>query len=156
METPTFVVHESDVPEVEGSYPAPFNEEKLSIYRDIGRAAGTVRVGFSKERIPPGRRTSFTHAHLEEEEIIYVLAGTCSVRLIEPGAEPREIPLRAGHVVSFPAGTGIAHCIVNRGEEECEVLVIGERRPEDRFFYPEDKAYDEHVRKNRPERHWTR
>jgi uncharacterized cupin superfamily protein len=152
-----FIVHVDDVEEIEGAYRSPFDKEKLSIYRDIGRRAGSKNVGFSWERLLPGRRTSFTHAHSEEEEFIFVLSGTCHVRLVEPGSEPREIPLRAGHAVSFPAGTEIAHTLVNRGNEECTLFVVGERRPEtDRVFYPEDAEYDAHHARTWPERHWTR
>ena len=150
-----FIVHASEVAEVEGHYRAPFDGEALSFGRDLGRAAGSVNVGLSQERIPPGRRTSFTHAHLREEEIVYVLSGECSVRLIEPGEAPREVPLRAGHAVFFPAGTGIAHCFVNRGQADAVVLAFGERRDaDDRVFYPEDAAYDADLRDHRPERFW--
>lgn len=154
---PSYVVHIDDVPEAEGHYPPPFDGEKMTIYRDLGRAAGSKTVGMGYERLPPGRRSSFTHAHSAEEELIYVLSGTCHVRLIEPGAEPREVPLRAGHLVAFPAGTGIAHTFVNHGTEECVLLVIGERRPDaDRWIYPEDTAYDEHFARTRPEKYWKR
>jgi uncharacterized cupin superfamily protein len=153
----SYVVHIDDVEEIEGSYPAPFDGEKLSIFRDLGRAAGSKNLGFSFERLLPGRRTSFTHAHSDEEELVYVLSGSCHLRVIEPGAEPREIPLRPGHAVSFRAGTGIAHTVVNRGTGECTLFVVGERRPSvDRFFYPEDSEYDAHLEKNRPERYWRR
>jgi len=156
-ELPPYVVHLDDVADVEGTYPAPFDGEKLSIYRDLGRAAGSKSFGFGWERLPPGRRTSFTHAHSDEEEAVFVLSGTCHVRIIEPGREPREHPLRAGHAVSFPAGTGIAHTFVNRGEEECVLLVMGERKPGvDRYFYAEDAEYDAHIARSRPERYWKR
>jgi uncharacterized cupin superfamily protein len=154
---PPYVVHLDDVEEIEGSYPAPFDGEKLSIYRELGRAAGSKSFGFGYERLLPGRRTSFTHAHTHEEELVYVLSGSCHVRVIEPGAEAREVPLRAGHTVSFPAGTGIAHTFVNRGSEECVLLIVGERKPDvDRWSYPEDAAYDAHIATHRPERHWNR
>jgi len=153
----SYVVHIDDVAEVEGAYPAPFDREKLSIYRDLGRAAGSKNLGFAVERLLPGRRSSFTHAHTDEEEFVYVLSGTCHVRIVEPGSEPAEIPLRAGHAVSFPAATGIAHTFVNHGTEECAVLVVGERRPDvDRVFYPDDLEYDAHFAKNRPQRYWKR
>ncbi len=156
-ETPSYVVHVDDVPEVEGTYPAPFDGEKLSIYRDLGRAAGSRNVGFCVERLPPGRRTSFTHAHLEEEEFVFVLSGSCCVRVIEPGAAAREIPLRAGHAVSFPAGTGIAHTFVNRGDQECTLFVVGERKRDiERAFYAEDREYDAHFEATHPERYWRR
>lgn len=161
MTSPTsaaFVVHALDVPEEEGAYPAPFDGEKLSFGRNLGKAAGTERLGLWQERLPPGRRTSFTHAHSHEEELVYVLEGECHVRLLEPGAtEARELPLRAGHTVSFPSGTGIAHCFVNHGTRDCLLLCTGERRRDvDRVLYPEDREYDEHVRRSAPGRHWTR
>src|SRR5687768_10643064 len=98
----SYVVHLDEIAEEEGSYPAPFDAEKLTIYRDLGRAAGSKAIGVGHERLLPGRRSSFTHAHEHEEEFVFVIAGTCHVRLIEPGAEPREVPLRAGSAVSFP------------------------------------------------------
>jgi len=156
---PPFIVHEDDVPEEEGRYRAPFDGEGLSWDRDLGRAAGTVNLGMSKTRLPPGRRTSFTHAHSEEEELVYVIAGECHVRLVEPGQPPREIALRAGHTVAFPAGTGIAHTFVNRGGADCMLLTIGERKDAtDRVFYPEeqDAGYQADMAANRPERHWKR
>lgn len=154
---PPYVVHLDDVEEQVGTYPTPFDAEELTIYRDLGRAAGSKSIGFGYERLLPGRRSSFTHAHSEEEELVYVLAGACHVRVLEPGAEPREIPLRAGHTVSFPAGTGIAHTFVNHGTEECTLLVIGERKPGvDRWFYAEDAEYDAHFAATRPDRYWKR
>lgn len=155
-ETTRFVVHADEVAEVEARYDAPF-DEPLSFGRDLGRAAGSVRIGVWRERIPPGRRTSFTHAHSDEEEFVYVLEGECMLRVAVPGEAPREVPLRAGHAVSFPAGTGIAHSVVNRGSRECVVLVVGERRlGVDRVSYPEDAAYDAHHARSSPDRHWSR
>jgi uncharacterized cupin superfamily protein len=153
---PPFIVHVSNVPEEEGRYPAPFDTEALSFSRDLGQAGGSVNVGLREERIPPGRRTSFTHAHSREEEAVYVLQGECHVRLIEPGQAPRELPLRPGHAVFFPAGTGIAHCFVNHGTTDARVLAFGERRDaDDRVFYPEDQGYEAELREKRPHRFWA-
>lgn len=154
---PPFIVHVSDVPEEEGRYPAPFDAEALSFTRDLGTAGGSVNLGLRQERIPPGRRTSFTHAHSHEEKAVYVLQGECHVRLIEPGQAPRELPLRPGHAVFFPAGTGIAHCLVNRGTRDALVLGVGERRDaEDQVLYPEDQGYEAELREKRPQRFWAR
>lgn len=155
--TDGFIVHIDDVPEVEGAYVAPFDAEKLSIYRDLGRATGSKNVGFAFERLLPGRRTSFTHAHSHEEEFVYVLSGTCHVRLVEPGAEAREVALRAGHAVTFVAGTRVAHTFVNHGTDECQLLVVGERKRDvDRAFYAEDDAYQKYFEAKWPERNWSR
>jgi len=152
-----FIVHEDDVPEVEDHYPSPFDSERLSWERDLGRAAGTVNFGLRKDRLPPGRRTGFTHAHSQEEELVYVLEGECFARLIEPDGTVHEHPLRAGHTVAFPAGTAIAHTFVNRGQRDCILLVFGERKDEtDRVFYPEDAEYERHLEQNRPKYYWKR
>lgn len=153
---PSYVVHRDDVEEVEGSNPAPYDAEKLTLYRDVARAAGSTRVGFAIERLLPGRRSSFTHAHLHEEELVYVVSGRCHLRVVEPGKEAREIPLRAGHFVAFPPGTGIAHTFVNHGEQECTLIVVGERHPEERVFYAEDLEYDAYFARVRPETYWKR
>ena len=155
MATDSFIVFAPDVPAEEGHYPPPFDRERLGFFRDLGKAAGTVSLGVGLDRLPPGERTSFTHAHSHEEELVYVLEGECSVRLIEPGQEPREVPLRAGHIVSFPAGKRIAHCFVNRGSRDCMTLTVGERkRGVDRACYPEDPEYDAYVARENPGRHW--
>jgi uncharacterized cupin superfamily protein len=149
-----FIVYAPDVAEEEGHYPAPFDKERLGFFRDIGRAAGTKSLGVGLDRLPPGERTSFTHAHSHEEEFVYVLEGECHVRLIEPGKEPREVALRAGHFVSFLAGTRIAHCFVNHGTRDCVTLTVGERKPEDKCFYAEDAEYNDFFARERPADYW--
>lgn len=153
---PSFIVHRDDVPEQEGHYPAPFDAERLSAGRDLGRAAGSQRIGAWLERLAPGRRTSFTHAHSHDEEMVYVLSGPVWVRLVQPGQAPDEHRLETGAFVSFPSGTGIAHTFWNRGDADVELLVMGERIQEDQVFYPEDTAFDAWHAETRPNRHWSR
>jgi uncharacterized cupin superfamily protein len=156
METDSFIVFAPDVPEVEGRYPAPFDKERVGCFRDLGRAAGSRSLGVGLDRLSPGERTSFTHAHSHEEEFLYVVEGECHVRLIEPGKQPREVPLRAGHAVSFVAGTRLAHCFVNHGSRDCVLLTVGERkRYVDRAFYAEDEEYDAFFAREHPERYWS-
>jgi environmental stress-induced protein Ves/uncharacterized cupin superfamily protein len=153
---PSFIVFAPDVPEVEGHYPAPFDKERVGFYRNLGKAAGSASLGFGIDRLAPGERSSFTHAHAHEEELVYVLEGECVVRLVEPGKEPTEVPLRAGHVVSFVAGTGIAHCFVNRGTSDCRLFTVGERKRDiEKSFYAEDTEYDAFFARTRPECHWA-
>jgi environmental stress-induced protein Ves/uncharacterized cupin superfamily protein len=150
-----FIVFAPDVAEVPGHYPAPFDAERVGCWQNLGKAAGSASLGFGIDRLAPGERSSFTHAHALEEELVYVLEGECSVRLVEPGQPMREVPLRAGHVVSFVAGTGIAHSFVNRGTRDCRLFTVGERRANERSFYAEDTDYDAFFARERPERHWA-
>lgn len=151
---PPFVVRSSEVAEVEGCYPKPHDAEKLSLYRDLGRAAGSASIGASRERLPPGRRSSFTHAHLREEELVYVLAGRPTLRWIPSGGEPRECALAEGDLVAFPAGTGIAHVFRNDTADEVELFVVGERKAGERVVYPDDPSYAAWFEEQRPEAVW--
>lgn len=151
---PWFVVRSGDVSEEVGAYPAPFDTEALAAGRDLGRAAGSRALGVSRDRLPPGRRTSFAHAHLFEEEVVYVLAGAPSLRWIPPCGPAEEVELSPGDLVVFPAGTGIGHCFVNRSAADAELLVVGERRPGDRVTYPEDPMFEAWREVNRLHRVW--
>jgi uncharacterized cupin superfamily protein len=45
---------------------------------------------------------------------------------------------------------------VNRGTEECTLLVVGERKPDvDRCRYPEDTEYEAHFARTRPQEFWA-
>jgi uncharacterized cupin superfamily protein len=153
----SFIVFAPDVPEEPGHYPAPFDKERVGFSRNLGKAIGSAAIGVGMDRLPPGERSSFTHAHSHEEELVYVLEGECNVRLIEPGQEPREISLRAGHIVTFVAGTRIAHCFVNRGTNDCLLLTMGEKKRHiDRGFYAEDTEYDAFFARERPGSYWSK
>ncbi len=154
-ERPPFVVRAADVLEEESAYPAPFDVERLSFSRDLGRAAGSRTLGASHERLPPGRRTSFTHAHLREEELVYVLAGRPTLRWIPSNGTPRETELAPGDFVTFPAGTGTAHTFWNRTDEEAELFVVGERKTSECVTYPDDPDYVAWRHERRPLGTWV-
>jgi uncharacterized cupin superfamily protein len=153
---PWKLVHVDDVAEDYDTYPPPADAVPLAFFKDLGKAAGSASFGVSLDRIPPGSRSGLLHAHSHEEEFVYVLRGTCTLQILEPGGTREDVPVRAGHVVAYPAGTAIAHSLVNEGSEDCVVLVIGERRPGvDRVCYPEDPAYEAALAARRPARFWA-
>lgn len=152
---PKFIVNVADLQEVESCYKAPYDGEKLSWSRDLGGPTGGKRLGYWYERLPPGRRISFTHAHSAEEEAVWVVSGKCHVRLLPPDGPIEEHEIGPGDFVCFPPGTGIAHTLVNRGDADCALFVVGERRrEEDKVRYPEDVEYDAFLKAARPGRHW--
>lgn len=152
---PPRILHRDDVPETPGQYPPPFDGELLSHGRDLGSAAGVERLGTWMERLPVGHRTSRLHAHLREEEAIYVLAGTPSVRWREADGREGRTTLRPGSFCVFPAGTGLAHTVENPGPGEAELLVIGERQPAERIAYPEDPTFEAWRIEQGSDRRWT-
>ena len=72
--------------------------------RNLGRAAGSVTTGIQHVEVAPGKESAPPHCHSLEEEIFVILDGDGVLVL---GDE--ETPFRAGHVISRPAGTGVAH-----------------------------------------------
>ncbi len=143
------------VPAEEGRYPPPFDVEALSLGRDLGRAAGSERFGVWHEHLEAGRRTSRAHAHSDEEEAVYVLAGPVVLRWAPRGGDFTETVLETGDFVSFPAGTGLAHHFRNPGPAAATLLVIGTRAPADRGFYPEDPDLEAWRAEHRPQRRWV-
>jgi uncharacterized cupin superfamily protein len=85
----------------------------------ISRQAGAVRLGVSLWELPPGEAAYPYHAHLTEEELVIVLAGTPSLRTPDGWRE-----LEQGEVVSFPRGEEGAHQIVNRTDESVRFLAF--------------------------------
>lgn len=141
---PTYIISSEEIPEEPGQYPG--STEILSYGRPIGAAAGLQRLGLHVERLPPGHRTSFPHAHEDEEEFVYVLEGEVDAWV--DGALHRMV---AGDLAAFPAGTGIAHTFVNNSERQAILLAGGERsRGKSRIAYPHNSERRQPVR----ERWW--
>jgi uncharacterized cupin superfamily protein len=76
--------------------------------KKLAAAAGGKKIGASLFEIPPGKRAFPYHAHFANEESIYVLEGTGTLRL---GGS--EVPVRAGDYLAFPPGEASAHQLVN-------------------------------------------
>ena len=100
--------------------------------QDLGRAAGSVRVGLRREVIARGKQSSPRHAHMTEEEIFVVLRGRGTLLRGE-----ERVAVGPGDVVAFPAGTGVAHAFLADPEEELEFLSIGERKDNEVVVYPD-------------------
>jgi uncharacterized cupin superfamily protein len=98
--------------------------------RNLGRAAGSVTTGLQHVEVDPGKESSAQHCHSLEEEIFVILDGDGVVVL-----DAEEIPVRPGHVVSRPAGSGVAH-MFRAGERGLRYLAYGTREPGDVCYYP--------------------
>jgi uncharacterized cupin superfamily protein len=105
----------------------------LSLCRDLGEAAGSVRTGLNHVTVPAGKLGAPLHCHSAEEELFVVLEGDGTLLL---GDE--EYPLRAGHVVSRPAATRVAHAL-RAGQGGLAYLAYGTREPNDIAYYPRSR-----------------
>jgi uncharacterized cupin superfamily protein len=105
--------------------------------RRCGQAAGASATGLNHVTLSAGGSGAPAHCHSLEEELFVVLDGGGVLELWERGAQtPEEYPLRAGDVVSRPAGTGVAHAL-RPGEQGLTYLAYGTRELSDMCFYPE-------------------
>jgi uncharacterized cupin superfamily protein len=98
----------------------------------LGRQAGAKRLGASLFALPPGQAAFPMHYHLGNEEMLLVISGTPSLRVLD---EERE--LRTGEVVSFPRGEEGVHQIVNRSDEEARIVLISEMNAPEVVVRPE-------------------
>ena len=99
----------------------------------ISAAGDLTQFGAFVEILEPGSRSSITHWHSNEDEMVYVLDG--EVTLVEGGAETL---LRPGDAATFKAGVPVGHHLHNRGTVPTRCLVVGTRAPADRTTYPDD------------------
>jgi uncharacterized cupin superfamily protein len=99
----------------------------------LGEPFGLVNFGVNLTRLASGAMSSLRHAHARQDEFIYVLEGA-PVLITDAG----ETQLAPGLCAGFRAGTGIAHHLVNREQEDAVYLEMGDRSSDDRVVYPDD------------------
>jgi uncharacterized cupin superfamily protein len=101
-------------------------------YRHLTMAAvgEDYRVGVAIEELPPGMQSAPAHYHIFEEEHLYVLEGSMTVRI---GAQ--RFAVKPGDYVCFPAGRKAGHCLVNESSALCRYVIIGENDPNEVVHY---------------------
>ena len=98
----------------------------------IGDAAGLTQFGINITRIKAGSASALRHWHEREDEFVYMLEG--ELVLCENDGETI---LKAGDAAGFKAGSGVAHCLVNRTERDAIYLEVGTRAESERVHYPD-------------------
>src|SRR6266487_770225 len=98
----------------------------------IGDAAGLTQFGVNITRIKAGSASALRHWHEQEDEFIYVLQGELILR-----ENDGETVLKPGDAAGFKAGSGIAHCLINRSERDAVYLEVGTRARRVRVHYPD-------------------
>lgn len=112
---------------------------------DFSRAMGARRIAFKLIDLPAGKRTSYPHAEMIEEEFCYVLEGNPTLFFHD-----REIELTPLTAVAFPAGEGLVHSIENKTDKPVKILFSGElSKLGNKYFYPQNpelKQEDDHAK----------
>jgi len=97
----------------------PSEEGTLRAVR-LGQHAGAARLAANLYEIELGAAISPLHFHHANEELLFVLAGTPTLRR----GHGEERTLITGEVVAFLAGPSGTHQIVNHAAEPARVLIV--------------------------------
>jgi uncharacterized cupin superfamily protein len=116
------------------NYPEPFASRMAGREkRPLGDLFGLSNFGVNLTRLPPGSVSALRHAHSKQDEFVYILSGD-PVLITDAG----ETLLHAGMCAGFKAGTGDAHHLVNRSQQDVAYLEVGDRTAGDAGSYPDD------------------
>jgi uncharacterized cupin superfamily protein len=99
-----------------------------------GRVApqlGLSGLGCAVHIVPPGKTAFPFHRHHVADELFFIVSGSGEYRYGEG-----KYPLRAGDIVSAPAGAK-AHQIINTGKEDLRYLGISNTSSVDVIDYPD-------------------
>lgn len=122
------------------SYPTCERGETFSQGRDLTGAVNLSRVGCYLDRLAPGKRSSWPHAHSAEDEILYVVEGAVKVWV-----NGEIFPARAGDCIGFKSGKGDVHTFINDGSQDVFLFVLGERQHlPDLIYYSHHPKQNEH------------
>jgi uncharacterized cupin superfamily protein len=98
----------------------------------VGRQAGSERLGASVYEVAPGNATFPYHYHFGNEEMLIVLSGQPHLRTPDGWRK-----LSEGEVVVFPVGERGAHQVANRTDNPVRVLFISEMVGPEVVVYPD-------------------
>ena len=100
--------------------------------KQLGSAAGAERLGCSLYEIPPGRRAWPYHYHLANEEAIYVLEGSGTLRI-----DGEQVEISQGDYVALPVGPTGAHQVTNSSDAPLRYLCLSTMVEPDVLIYPD-------------------
>ena len=97
---------------------------------------GARQLGCQLTGVPAGQRAWPRHAHLVNEELVFVLEGRGTVRHAGGTTD-----IEAGDLVSFVAGPDNPHQIVNTSDAELLYLCISTMQEPEVVLYPDSGKY---------------
>src|SRR6185295_8662284 len=101
--------------------------------RVLGDLFGLKNFGVNLTTLAPKSMSALRHAHAKQDEFVYVLQGTPTLKTDE-GATL----LSPGMCAGFRSGTGNAQHLVNETSADVVSLEIGDRTPGDSATWPDD------------------
>jgi uncharacterized cupin superfamily protein len=115
------------------NYPEPFAAMMAGrVKRALGDLFGLTHFGVNLTRLLPGGMSALRHAHIVQDEFVYILEGQPTL-VTNAG----KTALKPGMCAGFKGGTGDAHHLVNETDTDVVYLEIGDRMPGDGASYPD-------------------
>lgn len=109
-------------------------DEAVFRRKQLAEAADGEDIGCSLYELPAERRSWPYHYHTENEEAIFVLSGSGSLRI-----DDEMVPLREGDYVTLPAGQEGAHRVVNDSEGVLRYLMVSTMNDPEVTVYPDSE-----------------
>ena len=100
--------------------------------KKLGAADGSEDLGASLHEVPPGESAWPYHYHTANEEALYVLSGTGTLRLAG-----EEHALEPGDYAAFLADESGAHAVRNDGDGPLRFLVVSTMVEPEVLVYPD-------------------
>jgi uncharacterized cupin superfamily protein len=100
--------------------------------KQLGAADGGEELGTSLYELPPGGASFPYHYHTGNEEALYVLAGSGTLRL-----DDEDHALVPGDYVALPARADSAHRVRNDGDDPLRYLMVSTMNEPDVMVYPD-------------------
>jgi len=126
-----YLLRAADIAARSQEFSHPWNPQSLMTGYQLARSTGLKRTGVNLARIPAGRESFAYHAHWQEEEWIYILAGRAIAHI-----DGVDYEVGAGDFMAFPT-PGVAHHLRNPFEDELVYLMGGENRDVDVVDFPD-------------------
>ena len=106
MEARTPIVHQGELEWME-----LWHGDRIGFRRKLlGQAAGAEKLGCSLFEVAPGKCAWPFHYHFANEEALYILEGSATLRL-----RSEEFAVSAGDFINFRTGPDFAHQLINSG-----------------------------------------
>lgn len=122
--TPTHLVRTAELDPAEAvRVRHPLNPDSDVTLQRLAERTGMARAIVTLARVPPGKESFALHAHLSQEEWVYILEGH-GVAVIGDA----EVEVGPGDFMGFPVD-GTPHNLRNVGSSDLVYLMGGERSP---------------------------
>jgi len=98
----------------------------------LAAATGGEKLGASFYKLMPGKKAFPYHYHYANEEAVFILEGSGTLRL-----NNEKLPIKQGDYIALPAGPAFAHQIINTSEKPLMFLCFSTMNHPDVVEYPD-------------------